>query len=373
MNRADIKKILLISLAIFSMFFGAGNTIYPIVTAIETTHLFSWSFLGLALTAIIGPLLGLVGGALYKGRCLDFFSRGGKKVGLVVLGACLALLGPFAVLPRCVSVAHAAVVSIFSICPLWLFAGIFCILSFLVCIRRRALLAILGYVLSPILIGCLLLIIGKGLALHVPLAISSWSAAHAFKFGLSTGYDTMDLIASIIFSAGIWGMVSRSFSSTPKSTLKITILAGSIACLFLGAIYFGLGHVAAAHSHLLQHIPKQELMSKLAILTLGPHLAIVANIAVALACLTTVVGLTMTISDIVSQELFPKRTSYSSCVALILLTTLIMTAVGFKTISLWIHSVISILYPLIIALTLVNIAVKLWGLRGRTSKQDSLT
>lgn len=345
--------------AIFSMFFGAGNTIYPILLATEAKSHFSWAFFGFLLTAISGPLIGLIGGILYQGRSIDFFSRAGKWPGLVLLGSSLALLGPFAVLPRCVSVSFAAAKAIIPFLPLTGFIIMFCAVCYLSTTRKNVLLKILGYFLSPLLISCLFLMIFKGWLPTELVNLQNSDALNAFSKGLYTGYDTMDLIASIVFSAGIWSMAGGLFGQNSTQKLKVTLIAGVIACVLLSFIYFGLSHIAIQYRGELSSVPKQQLMSQLALLTLGPKLSSVANICVMLACLTTVIGLTMTISDILSKEIFLEKISYKSVSFVILLITAFMTFIGFETISVLIHSVVKVCYPIIIVLTFYNILTKL--------------
>lgn len=359
MKKLNTRLIITLSIAIFSMFFGAGNTIYPIVLAIHTKAQFNWAFLGFILTAILGPLLGLIGGALFRGNSMSFFGRAGKYPGYILLASSLALLGPFAVLPRCVSVSFSSIQSIFPSCTLSLFALVFCSLAGLCLYKKKMLLAILGYVLSPALIICLGIIIFKGFSASEVIAPSSLKIGEAFSFGLTTGYETMDLIASIIFSAGIWSMVAESLSESSKDVLKGTLLTGGIACLLLGVIYFGLGHSAALHSESLLNLPRQQLMPMLSQLTLGSGSAILVNILVALACFTTVIGLTMTISNILFKEVTKGKVSYLTSVLGILLITVVMTNIGFERISTVIIKVMTLLYPLIVALTLINIGTQL--------------
>ncbi|MBA3238637.1 MAG: branched-chain amino acid transport system II carrier protein [Parachlamydiaceae bacterium] len=97
-----------LSLAIFSMFFGAGNAIFPIILGATSQIQIGWAFIGLFITAIGGPLLGLLGATLFHGRCIEFFNRAGKIPGALLIFVSLALLGPFAVIPRCVTVAYVA-------------------------------------------------------------------------------------------------------------------------------------------------------------------------------------------------------------------------------------------------------------------------
>ena len=189
--------LLSIAVAIFSMFFGAGNAIFPLIVGRESQNQFIWAFIGLFLTAIGGPLLGLTTATLFKGEFKTFFFRAGKAPGVILVFISLALLGPFAVMPRCVTVAYAALTPFFTNLPLALFALIFSILAMISCWKRRFLLPILGYVLSPLLILCLLIIILQSALSPNSIQTSTLTFSSAFTLGLHTGYDTMDLIASI--------------------------------------------------------------------------------------------------------------------------------------------------------------------------------
>ncbi len=339
------------AIAIFSMFFGAGNVVFPLLLGVQTESQFGWAFFGLLFTGIGGPLLGLLGGTLFQGKCLPFFTRFSKPLGLVLLTTTFGLLGPFAVLPRCTTVAHAALPYL----PLWLFSLIFCAIALLCCWKKKLLLPALGYFLSPLLIGCLLLIIYQGFKAPTP-ASSTLTSWQAYRQGLSTGYDTMDLIASIYFSAGIWAMVAMRNS---KHVFKTTLRSGLLGCLLLALIYLGLCQAAARFAPQLQNVPPEQLMMHLTYLALGPHLAIIANIAIALACLTTVISLTMTLSEILSKEIAPSRLSYRQAATANLVITTLLANVGFAAIMHLIHPLATICYPVIIALTCFNIFYKL--------------
>lgn len=340
------------------MFFGAGNTIFPLIVGIHSGQQFGWAFLGLLLTAISGPLLGLLGATLYRGRVSDFFSRAGKVPGRLLMGVCFALLGPFAVLPRCVTVAMAALKPMLPpISPIWL-SLLFCMIALFCCYRKKVIIHTLGVVLSPLLICCLLLIIYQGCAAAGLPPTGNMETLKAFKFGLMTGYDTMDLIASIFFSAGIWNLIAERHPNQPKMIFRTTLIAGTLGCLLLALIYLGLSYAASVHSDQLLSSPIEALMSQLAMVTLGPYLGMVANTAVALACLTTVISLVLTLSEIFTGEIAPRLLNYHQCVIGMILLTFAMTLLGFHTIMVVIHSVVVICYPLIILLTLYNIGEK---------------
>ncbi len=359
-----------LAIAIFSMFFGAGNTIFPLLLGVEAKSRFGSAFLGLLLTSVGGPLLGLVTALLFQGKAKDFFSRFGKVIGMILLGSSLALLGPLAVLPRCITVAHAAITPIFPGVSLGIFALVFALLCLLCCYKESSLLSILGYVLSPLLLGCLLIIILKGGLSGQTLAVSPLAGKEAFRHGILTGYHTMDLIAAIFFSSGIWNMIAMRKQTTPASTVKVTLRAGILACALLGLVYFGLGYTAALYAPSLEGVPPEQLICHLALLTLGPIGAQVANAAVALACLTTVISLTMTISELLAQELLPKRIAYKKGCFFILALAASLSLIGFERIMAVIHAVVVVCYPIIIVLTLVNSFYKFRELSRNKGAKD---
>ena len=355
------KTIFSMAIAIFSMFFGAGNAIFPLVLGMQAGTQYGWAFLGLLVTGIGGPLLGLLGGTLYRGHCTYFFGRAGKIAGPILIGLTLAMLGPFAVLPRCVTVAHAAISPLMNGLGLTIFAPIFCFIALLLCFKRKFLLPVLGYVLSPILISCLFLIISQSFFMPSPIeSMHVISAASAMGHGICTGYETMDLIASIYFSAGIWTMIEiHSDNKSPKHVFSTTLKAGLLGCFFLALIYLGLTHAAAVYAPYLVTTPQEQLMTKLANTALGPTLGIVANIAIALACLTTVISLVMTIAQIISCQISHGKISYKGALILQLVITSMIAPIGFSGIMMLIHYPITIAYPVIIVLTIINIIFKL--------------
>lgn len=355
MKKIFTNPILTIGIAIFSMFFGAGNIIFPLLLGIASKSQLGWAFFGLMLTAIGGPLIGLTSATLFHGKCKPFFLRAGKIPGGILLTLSIALLGPLAVLPRCVTVAYSAMELVVPAFPIWIFSILFCFIALICCLRKNLLLPILSYILSPLLIASLCLIIFFGITSPLSLDVSTLSSSGAFLKGILTGYDTMDLIASIFFSAGIWHMIAHLHPENSKQTIITTLKAGAVGCLLLALIYLGLSYTAALHSDTLASVPPQKLMYALALLVLGPKLGMVASIAIALACLTTLISLTMTLSNIVTQELAPKKTDYEGITFLIFLITMLMSLINFNTILSMIHHTMTYCYPVIIALTIYNL------------------
>ncbi len=356
MSKPFNQNLLTLGLAIFSMFFGAGNVIFPLALGAQTQSKCFYAFAGLFLTAIGGPLLGLLGATLYQGKCSAFFSRFGKGPQIFFMFSTLALLGPFAVLPRCVTVSYASLSHFFPFLPLSLFALLFCLACLFCCMKKNWILPLLGNILSPLLLLCLMSIIFKAFFTPSSLIDSSFSAMGAFTKGLSTGYDTMDLIASIYFSAGIWSIVA-SKAKNVRQAFKITLKGGLIGCLLLGFVYIGLTYAAAKYAQPLASATPEKLITLLARLTLGPFWGNLANIAVALACFTTIISLCMALSKILVEEIFTSFISQKQMLFILLGITTLTSNLGFQALMKVIHPAVSIGYPFIIALTLINIYV----------------
>ena len=347
--------------AIFSMFFGAGNVVFPLLLGKICGDKNFIATAGLLITAIGGPLLGLFGAMLFKGNFKEFFCRVGKPFGYIFMATTALLLGPFAVMPRCMIVSHAAVSSFFPNLTLFGFSLVSSALIFILVFKKNKLLPILGTLLSPLLLTCLILIILIALFGGNTTEVEI-SHAHAFKKGLLVGYDTMDLIASIFFSVSIWTLLKTKLRQEhhrdPKFETQVFLVAGSFAGLLLGCVYVGFSHVASLHIPLLASTSGENLLTTLAYSALGPVFGVVANIAIALACITTIMSLAVTFTEILRNDFHLKKLNYPTCVFVLVIITTIFSNLGFNTIMKVIHPAVELCYPAIIVMTICNILYK---------------
>jgi branched-chain amino acid:cation transporter, LIVCS family len=361
------KRTLCAGAAIFSMFFGAGNVIFPIKLGLGTGSQLSFALIGLLITGIGGPMLGLLTALRYKGESRLFFSRWGALSATLFLSLSLALLGPFCVLPRCYIVAHAAALPFIPELPrFWFFCGM-ALISFFCTMRKGFLLSILGTYLAPLLLISLVAIIFAGILQGGFYPESTEAIGDALMRGAATGYDTMDLIAAIIFSGSIWGML-HAHHQDEEELYATAWRASLIAGILLGLVYSGLAVVAALYSDQMNGVAPEALLSSLAVATLGPTFAGVANVAVMLACLTTVIGLTSAIARILFAELFTKKINETMMIALMAVLSVCFANFGFSAIQTLLHPVVSVAYPVMIVLAFAN----LWEM-GRNMVQTEIT
>lgn len=358
-------------LAIFSMFFGAGNVIFPLLMGRDAGYLTWIGLIGLMITAVGAPLIGLFGAIMYNGDAGKFYFRVGKIPGVLLMALGLAILGPIAVMPRCFVVTHAAILPYLpnlELLPATILAGI---VTMLCIYRRDKVLAVLGYILSPALVISLFLIIGFALftpahsdpMLHV-------TRFEAFMMGFDGGYDTLDLISSVFYCAATWALLKlqkekAQVQNKSYSILSTSIWASVIAAALLAVIYFGLAIASARHNVLLTDVPREKVLIELTLATLPSQLAFVANIAVALACLTTAVGAAVTIADVICDEVEKSDTfkhlkiPYLGMSLAMVVLSVMMANLGFEGLMYFIHPMVLAAYPAIIVLTLTNMLYKL--------------
>ena len=207
-------------LAIFSMFFGAGNVVFPLVIGSTAGDKNFFAIAGLLITAVGIPFLGLFATILFSGDYRKFFFRIGKWPGLFAIVSCMAMIGPFAALPRCVALAHTTMQAFLPQTSLFIFSLVSCFFLFLLAVRRSNLVDVLGKVLSPILLISLIVIIIKGL-IHSPSAqMVSDSGTYFFKRGFLEGYNTMDFLATFFFSNAVIVGLMRAQGQKEGEELK---------------------------------------------------------------------------------------------------------------------------------------------------------
>ena len=103
-------------LAMFAMFFGSGNLIFPVAIGQSVGKQTLWSLLGLFLTAIVIPFLALIIMLFFNGNYKKFFSQTGVLPGKLIAFVILALIGPFGVLPRCIAFSYSTFLFIQIVC-----------------------------------------------------------------------------------------------------------------------------------------------------------------------------------------------------------------------------------------------------------------
>lgn len=351
-------------LAMFSMFFGAGNVVFPIGLGQYSKEHNIFAILGLLITAVCVPFAGLLAMTLFNGDYKKFFERMGKVPGFIVIAFIMGLIGPFGAIPRCIVLSYSTLKpylpDIFSL-P-W-FSLLSCVVIFLLTFRRNNIVDILGYVLTPILLISLIIIIIKGFITSPGLEPSGYSKFSVFLKGIKEGYQTMDLLAAFFFSSVVIVCLKKDIDTSKPANYRrviyLTLKASIIGAFLLSIIYIGFSFVAAFYSPLLEGTPPGELPGVIASHVLGPY-AIVAHVAVILACLTTAIALSAVFAEFLHQDLFYDKIGYSASLIITLIIAFLISTLNFTRIASFLLPILEIFYPALIVLCLVNILFKLY-------------
>lgn len=351
-------------LAMFSMFFGAGNVVFPLAIGQESQNQTIFAVLGLLITAVGVPFMGLIAMTLFDGNYKHFFDRIGKVPGFLVSLFIMGLIGPLGALPRCIALSFSTLQLYFPEMTASTFSIVACLIIFAFTYKKNSILDILGYVLTPILLLSLGFIIIKGLLVSPTMPITDLAQVDTFVRGLKDGYQTMDLIGAFFFSSVILSCLKtdseHANQKNHKEIIKMTLKASVIGAFLLSLVYIGFSFVAAFHSESLVGINQDQLIGMIAIHVLGSYAGVAACIAVALACLTTAIALAAVFAEFIHNDISANKIGYIPALIGTLIVTYFISTLNFMGIAKILFPILQICYPALIALSLLNIAFKLY-------------
>lgn len=349
--------------ALFCMFFGSGNLVFPLLAGQGNTGALLFASLGFLLTAVVVPFLGVFAMLLYKGDLNSFFSCFGKKTVFWFSLFALAIMGPFGVLARCLTVAHGSLETLFPGMSLPFTSMVLCAVLFFVAAKKSKIISLLGTILTPLLLLSLVVVAFFGLSdgsWPKPLNRTGWEA---MKLSFFQGYQTMDLLAAFFFSTFIIKQLQKltKTSHDDQSALAVFIRASFVAASVLSLVYVALILLGAKHSAIISDVPPQLMLGTIALKVLGPMSAPIIALAVMLACLTTAVVLAVLFADFLRVNVCSNKLSNNQALLITLAISFLVSTLDFVGIAQILGPILETIYPALIALTIVNIIHKLFG------------
>ncbi len=349
------KEILVLGFALFSMFFGAGNLLFPPSLGVAVGKSWLSAGMGFFLTGVGLPLLGIL--AFTKGGGLEEFSNKiSQKFNTVYLTTLILVIGPLFAIPRTGSTTFEM-----GVLPLLgegmgkgpaiVSAIIFFGVTLFLVLNESKITDILGKFLTPIILIILFLITVIGLVNPLGTAVASTIKGSQFTYGFVNGYQTMDALATVLFGVIIVRGVESKGVTDKKEQKTFLSGAGFIAALGLGVIYFSLIYLGSQISSQ-ENLSTAQTALTIAEMTLGKTGKLAFGICVAAACLTTSVGLVALVSD-----WFARLTtlSYKKLAVITCIFSAGLSVVGLDAIISLAVPVLVVLYPLTIVLILLNI------------------
>jgi LIVCS family branched-chain amino acid:cation transporter len=342
------------------MFFGSGNLVFPLQIGQMVGSQWILGFLGLLLTGILLPFLGLFVIKLHRGSYNAFFKEAGPIATFLLPLFTLSLLGSFGIVPRCITVAYGGMSDFMPQVSLLEFSIIFSVFTFFLCLKDTFMVKMIGTWMSPILLVSLIILIYMGIIKAPPVPSSVANAQEAFTSGFLIGYQTMDLFAAFFFSALVFAQIQNAMGDTAdhKSVLRFAIKPSIIGASLLALIYLGFVYLGAHYADLIKNIAPESMLSTIADHTMGEKATLVIGAAILFSCLTTAVAL----NNIYAQYLRSLFKIKERHFPLILMGTtgisFMISLLDFKGIAAFLAPALEVSYPGIIALTVLSIALK---------------
>ncbi len=358
------RKMLLVSFMLFSLFFGAGNLIFPPFLGQNAGAATIPAVAGFVVTAVILPVLGVIVVAQTDG--LDKLgARVNGKFAIIFTMLIYLSIGPGLGIPRAASVPFEMAVAPYlpQNAPLKLFmlgySLIFFVIAAWLALNPSKLVDRIGQYLTPSLLTLIVFLfiafVFKGEA-AVAAAQPAYSEAPFLK-GFCEGYQTMDTIAALNFGLVIATTLRSLGAEDKKDVMRYTKLAGVFAGTILTAVYLMLTYMGTQSSGVYEIQENGAWTLRCIVYQLfGEFGAIILAAIFTLACLTTCVGLITSISQYFST-LF-KKFSYRQFVFAI-------TVFSFAICNQGLNTILSISVPILNAIYPVSIVLIVLGLSHR--------
>jgi LIVCS family branched-chain amino acid:cation transporter len=363
-------------LAIFSMFFGAGNLMYPLEVGMESGSQIAWGLLGFLLTAACLPVLGLFAMILFDGDYKAFFNRLGSTTGSIIVFLSLLIIGPLIAIPRIITLSHTMIAPFIpvpflqeiSLTSSFVFSLIFLGITFLLTYRENNIVDVLGNVISPLLLGALAIIIGKGCWFAGTTTTNMQPISTTFFRSLTIGYGTLDLLGAIFFSSIVLTILRKTAGKNAnydqRSLAVMSLKAGILGGGLLALVYIGMGLLGAYYGQGIADINSGELFSIVSFRVLGQNGALIIATAVLMACLSTAIALCAVIAEYIQYEICQNTLGYIPALIITMISCLPLSTAGLESVlTLTGGPICYIGYPVIIAITLCNIAYKLFDFK----------
>ncbi len=369
----DIRKrktILFLGMALFAMFFGAGNLLLPAYLGLQTRTDWTTTFAGFSLTAILAPVLAIFAVAVSGNYFTDLGSRANVKLAYILSLINVLCIGPLIALPRAgASVYEVAIKPIIPDAqPVWvcvLFFGAVMGASF----SLNRITGILGKIFAPILLFFLALLIVPGLFMGSTVNIDPTIIEDRFYVGFQEGYQTMDVLAGLIFAVLLIAGANRKSYTHVKDKIEVVVKSAILAAICMLLVYGGLFYLGAHATVDTANTTRSSLLIYLATQYFGSNGVYLISILMILACITTAIALTAGSANFF-ERLTKGKLGYIEGVISITLVSTLLAITGVDGIIEYAAALLNFIYPVTLVLIL---SVLLFGRTIQNQKPYFIT
>lgn len=348
--------IIVIGFALFAMFFGAGNLIFP--PMLGYIYGDKWLLASIAFTIVgVGlTLIAVISMAKRKGNIFTFTSLAGDKLSKTIILIIALCIGPLGAIPRTAATSFEMVESAGFNINILVFTLIFFALSLFLSLSKNSVVDLIGKFLTPLLLISLLIMIIVGMlnpigdTKNVDMALKT-----IFSNSMLEGYNTMDTLAALAFTPIIVESIIKK--GYKNDLLKKTIEASLIAVIGLAFVYISLTFLGSSASKSIDTDSRVSLLNFISSSILGNKGKFVLLLAIIMACFTTSIGLISSISNIF-VEFSKNKLKYKPVAWVIAIVSLLLSVLGVESIVRLTGPFLQFVYPLAILLVMFNLIGK---------------
>lgn len=355
-QKLNLKTKFLMGVTLFSMFFGAGNLIFPPYLGAQAGTSAWTAFIGFAMSAVGLPVLGVIA-VTVSGGLNALASRVHPKFAFVYIAVLYLAIGPCLAIPRTASTSFSMAgppflpESVPEAPVQLLYTIVFFLAASLVAMHPEKLTEYLGKRLTPVLLTLIAVLFLAALVNPAgPAAAPAEAYASAAPVeGFLYGYQTMDTLAALNFGMIVALNVQALGVREEKAVTGETVFAGWIAGALLLAVYAMLTFVGRLSGTAFPGTADgTEVLMRTAEHLFGKAGALILALIFVIACFNTCVGL-LSCCGKYFNGCFP-RIGYRAWVWGFAAVSAVLANVGLEAILLFSVPVLNAIYPLAILL-----------------------
>ena len=356
-------EILTVGLMMFSIFFGAGNLIFPPALGQAAGSNSIIAMMGFLVTGVGLPLLGITAIAMQGGKYVEFMNRKTYPWLATALLVILYLtIGPVFAVPRTGAVSFEIGIRPFLAAEdltlgQFIYTMFFFGATYYLAMTPNKLIDRVGKMLTPALLIFLVILFVKSFVTPLGEVLDATGAyiTAPFSQGFQDGYQTMDLLASLSIGTIVVNAIRMRGTTDNKSVSKICIISGFITVALMTLVYGSLAYIGASSASVLGSVENGgQLLAGAVGIFFGPAGNLLVAFIIALACLTTSCGM-ISGTAWYFNKLSNNRISYARLVQVSTAFSFVVSNVGLtQIIALSVPFLVAI-YPLVIVFVVLSL------------------
>lgn len=355
--KKSTRDSIVIGFALFSMFFGAGNLIFPGFLGHKLGAEFLLGIVGFTLAGVGLPLLAIYACSKGDGTFETLAGRIDKKFALICTAVLFIAIGPMLGIPRTAATTFELTIHPFfpSISP-FVAMSVYFIINLFFVLGSSSIIDAIGKYLTPVLLFILSVIILKGIFMPIGAVVDTNSSS-VFTHSLLEGYQTMDAIGALLFAGIVTsGLTAKGYKG--KEMSPMILKSGLIAAFGLAFVYGGLIYIGAQTIDLVpNNVEKTALLLTISKSILGNIGVVGIGVAMGVACLTTSIGL-LTAGATFFEKISKGKLPYKVNAIVISVISLGIACLGVEKIVVISAPILNILYPVAITLIVTTLLSK---------------